>query len=53
MISNTFTACWPDYFDVNVDIAWTPPAPHDLLFSNGIPENERTGIRVDPGETKM
>lgn len=40
MIGETFTASWPDYFDVNVDIAWTPPAPHDLLFSNGIPEND-------------
>lgn len=40
MLEDSFDAAWPDFFEVVADIEWTPPAPHDLLFSGGVKADE-------------
>ncbi|HCT05167.1 hypothetical protein [Pseudomonas sp. BIGb0164] len=40
MIDSPFNASWPEWFDVNVDVAWTKPVPHDVLYCGAIPEDD-------------
>ncbi len=40
MIAGNFKAAWPEYFNVVVDVDWTPPFSHAELFSGGVSENE-------------
>ncbi|WP_019025415.1 MULTISPECIES: hypothetical protein [unclassified Thioalkalivibrio] len=40
MPANEFQAAWPDQFNLVAEIDWTRPAPHDLLFSGGVEEDQ-------------
>ncbi|MER0214957.1 MAG: hypothetical protein DU481_01910 [Nitrosomonas sp.] len=40
MKEDEFHLAWPDEIKVNVTITWTKPAPHDLLFSGGLDEDD-------------
>lgn len=40
MVNGAFEAAWPRYFDLIAEVEWTPPVPHDLLFSGGVAADE-------------
>lgn len=39
MRNEDFYFAWPDHCSVVVEISWTKPAPHDLLFSGHLEED--------------
>ena len=40
MLEEPLEAAWPEWFEFWTQIEWTEPAPHDLLFSGGIREDQ-------------
>jgi hypothetical protein len=40
MHDKEFHFAWPDFCTVAVEISWTKPAPHDLLFSGHLEEDQ-------------